>query len=204
MKKITLAVIAVLVFGFANAQSSKFGIKGGLNFANQSFSGQGAPSASSVVGYNVGVFVEVKILDKLALQPELVYSSQGSEFSLRVPYNGNLYDTKNKFDIAYLNVPIMFKYYLVPKLNFEAGPQIGFLTSSKIVIQTLGQSVTQDAKNIFESIDFGFNIGAGFDFTEKLFANARYNIGLSNVAKSDGSGGTIKNNVISLSLGYKF
>ncbi|WP_394773241.1 hypothetical protein [Flavobacterium sp.] len=34
MKKIILSAIAVMAFGFTNAQSTRFGVKGGLNLSN--------------------------------------------------------------------------------------------------------------------------------------------------------------------------
>jgi Outer membrane protein beta-barrel domain len=204
MKKITLAVITVLVFGFANAQSAKFGLKGGLNFANQSFSGNGAPAPSTIVGFNVGAFVEFKIIGKFAIQPELLYSTQGSEFKTNQFVEGSNYNLNVKFDLAYLNVPVMLKYYVAPKFNLEFGPQIGFMTSSKMIVTVIGQgSGSQDAKSLFESVDFGLNIGAGFDFTNKLAANARYNLGLSNTLKNTSGSDSAKNSVISLSLAYK-
>lgn len=87
----------------------------------------------------------------------------------------------------------------------EAGPQIGFLTSSKLEVNVLGQSVTEDINDLFESVDFGLNLGAGFDFTKNISAGVRYNFGLSNAVKAeDGSNDKIKNSVFSISMGYKF
>ena len=99
----------------------------------------------------------------------------------------------------------MFKYYAAEKFSLEAGPQLGILTSSKMKTEVMGQSVTQDVDEAFESVDFGFNIGAGYDFTKKFSIGIRYNLGLANVAETeDESNEKIKNNVLSLSLGYKF
>lgn len=205
MKKVILAAVAVMVFGFANAQKAQFGLKGGLNVANQSYSGEGAPSPSSIIGFHIGGFAEVKISDKFSIQPELLYSTQGSEFDYTLYMDGAEYDTKNTFKLSYINVPVMFKYYAAKKFSLEAGPQVGFLTSSKIETKVLGQSVTQGAKDLFENVDFGLNIGAGYDFTSKFSAGVRYNFGLANVGENeDGSDDSIKNNVFSLSLGYKF
>lgn len=205
MKKIILSAVAVMAFGFINAQSAKFGLKAGLNVANQVYSGSGAPSPSSIVGFNLGGFVDVKIADKFHIQPELLYSTQGSKFNMTVPNGGTYYNTENTFKLAYLNIPVMFKYYAAEKFSLEAGPQIGFLVDSKLVVNVLGQSVSQDAKDLFDKIDFGFNLGAGYDISKKFSAGVRYNIGLSNVMKTEsGDDSKIKNNVLSLSLGYKF
>ena len=205
MKKIILSAIAVLVFGFANAQKAQFGLKGGVNVASQNYSGDGAPSPSSIIGFHIGGFVEIKISDKFSIQPELVYSTQGSKFDFMAEYDGNIYDTENTFKLSYINIPVMFKYYATEKFSLEAGPQLGFLTSSKMETEVIGQSVTQNVKSLFESIDFGLNIGAGYYFTKNISAGVRYNFGLANVGKNeDGSDDSIKNNVFSVSLGYKF
>jgi long-subunit fatty acid transport protein len=205
MKKIILSSLLVLAFGFTYAQKAEFGIKGGLNVANQNYSGDGAPSPSSIIGFHIGGFVDVKISDKFSIQPELLYSTQGSKFNLDVPYDGQDYSTENTFKLAYINIPVMFKYYAAAKFSLEAGPQIGFLVDSKLKTNVIGQSVSQDAKDIFESIDFGLNLGAGYDFTKKLSVGIRYNLGLTNVMKTEsGDNSEVKNSVFSLSVGYKF
>lgn len=204
MKKIILTAMAVFAFSFANAQKAEFGIKGGLNIASQNFKGDEAPSTSSLTGVNVGFFVGIKVSEKFSIQPELLYSTQGSSFNINQLFEGDFYETENTFKLSYINIPVMFKYYADKKFSLEAGPQIGFLTSSKIETKVLGQSVTQDAKALFKSVDFGFNIGAGYDFTKKLSASLRYNIGLANIAETEtGEDVEIKNNVFSINLGYK-
>lgn len=205
MKKIILSSLLVLAFGSTYAQKAEFGIKGGLNVANQNYSGDEIPSPSSITGFHIGGFVEIKIDDKVSIQPELLYSAQGSKFNMDVQQDGITYNTVNKFKLSYINIPVMCKYYTTEKFSLEAGPQIGFLVDSKLEVEVLGQSVSQDAKDFFESVDFGLNLGAGYDFTKKFSAGVRYNFGLSNVAKTE-SGDTdkIKNSVFSLSVGYKF
>jgi opacity protein-like surface antigen len=127
----------------------------------------------------------------------------------------------------------MVKFYPISGLFVEAGPQVGFLISANSkeegssTVSTItgfdeeGDPITttvtttidsdEDVKDAYKTLDFGFNFGAGYDFTENLFVSARYNAGLSNV--SDVSianilGNSIefdaKNSVISLSVGYKF
>tara|TARA_R110000868_G_scaffold63569_1_gene191755 strand:+ start:113 stop:685 length:573 start_codon:yes stop_codon:yes gene_type:complete len=190
MKKIILTVAAVFAFGFSNAQETKFGVKGGLNLAN--LAGD-IENNSSKIGFNVGGFVEIKVSDKFAIQPELLFSTQGTKFEA----DGD----DLKFNLSYLNIPVMAKYYVANAFSLEAGPQIGFLTSAKVALG----SEKEDIKEDFESIDFGFNFGAGYDFTENLSAGVRYNLGLSNIAKTEAGDNTkVQNSVLSLSLGYKF
>jgi len=212
MKKIIVTVAAVFAFGFANAQETKFGVKGGLNVAN--LTGDDDEDNSSKIGFNAGGFVEIKVSNKFAIQPELLFSTQGTkaEFSEDLG-NGDSYSADGKLNLSYLNIPVMAKYYVADKFSLEAGPQIGFLMSAKSkYTETLTQgnvtttsSAEEDVKSDFESVDFGVNFGAGYDFTENLSLGLRYNLGLSNVYKTE-SGDNFKNsnNVFSVSLGYKF
>jgi long-subunit fatty acid transport protein len=200
MKKVFLSMITILSLGFANAQEVKFGLKGGLNVANLSFSGNGAPSTSSLVGFHIGGFTEIKVSDKFSVQPELLYSTQGAKF--KMSQDGV---TLNSFKLGYINLPVMAKYYVAKNFSLEAGPQLGFLTSAKANASGSGTTVDVDVKKIFETIDFGLNFGAAYDLTEKFSAGLRYNLGLSNIAKTEeGDSDTVKNSVFSLSIGYKF
>ena len=199
MKKIILTVAAVFAFGFANAQETKFGVKGGLNVAN--LTGDEDEDNSSKVGFHVGGFVEIKVSDKFSVQPELLFSTQGTQ----AEYSESGVSFKSKINLSYLNIPVMAKYYVAEGFSLEAGPQIGFLTSAKYKIESEGNEVEADGKDDFESVDFGVNFGAGYDFTENLSVGLRYNLGLSNVYKTE-AGDDFKNsnNVFSVSLGYKF
>ncbi|MDP3360249.1 MAG: porin family protein [Lutibacter sp.] len=186
MKKIILvAVIAISSFVSANAQTA-FGAKAGLNVANLSGDVDGN---KSLIGFNVGVFAEITLANSFYLQPELLYSTQGAKF------DDSDFDLSADLNLNYINIPIMFKYDVANRFYLEAGPQIGFLVSAEVL--------DQDVKDDFESTDFGANFGLSYGFTEKLFAQARYNIGMSNIAKDSGDD-KISNAVLSFSLGYKF
>lgn len=185
MKKLFLTAAAIFAFGFANAQETKFGVKAGLNMAD--LGGDDADGIDSKIGFHVGGFAEIKLSDKFAVQPELVYSTQGGKVD------------GGKYNFDYLNIPIMAKFYATEQFSIEAGPQIGFLMSAKVKPDS-GDSI--DVKDELKSTDFGANIGLGYNFTENISANLRYNLGLSNIVDADGA--ELKNNVFSLSVGYKF
>ncbi|TGD56782.1 porin family protein [Flavobacterium humi] len=184
MKKVLLTAAALFLFGFANAQETKFGVKAGLNLAN--LTGD-LDDTSMKASFHVGGFAEIKISDKFAVQPEVLYSVQGADV------DGGTYE------FSYINVPIMAKFFPIPQLSLEAGPQVGFLTSAKGKPDD-GPDI--DVKDFLKSTDFGINLGAGYNFTDHFSAGLRYNFGLSNI--SDEDGGDIKNSVLSLSVGYSF
>ena len=188
MKKVILTAAAVFAFGFANAQETKFGVKAGLNMSN--FSGD-VEDNSAKIGFQVGGFAEIKISDKFAVQPELLYSLQGAK------YSGEGDDLNYNF--SYLNIPVMAKFFVAEGFSLEAGPQLGILTSAKV---TDGND-SEDIKEFFESIDFGLNFGAGYDVAENINIGLRYSLGLSNIAKDSGDD-KISNSNIALAIGYKF
>jgi hypothetical protein len=181
MKKIILTAAAVFAFSFANAQDTKYGVKGGLNMSNVS----NVEGSSSLLAFHLGGFAEFKVSDKFAVQPELLYSAQGAKFT-----DGNL-------NLNYINIPVMAKYYVADAFSIEVGPQIGFLMSAK--------ADGIDVKELFNTTDFGLNLGAGYNLNETMSLGLRYNMGLSDVQKDLPSGESgSKNSSIQLSFGYKF
>jgi opacity protein-like surface antigen len=192
MKKNFLIAFAVMTFGLANAQQTRFGIKGGLNLT--SFAGGNYYDAKSLVGFQVGGFAEIKVIERLSIQPEVLFSTQGAKFD-----GGSLGDFDDKLN--YINIPVLAKFYITKQFTVEGGPQLGFLVSAK--------SDGHDSKDNFKSVDTGFNFGAGYNFTDNVSVNLRYTVGLSNIADYDVNDteeyfDSPKNSVLALTLGYKF
>ena len=229
MKKVILSLAAVFAFGFANAQEVKFGAKLGGNLSTASIdapSVEGAaisvPDNKSLVGFHVGGFAEIKLNDKFSVQPELLFSMEGSKFEsssagemFGVPYSES---TESTVKMNYLNIPVMAKYYATEKLFFVAGPQVGFLLSAKQDTDytfTMGGTTESgsedgvDVKDDFKSVNFSLGFGGGYYFTENIFAEARYNVGLSNIAEEVSEEGVtfepeFKLSAFQISVGYKF
>lgn len=204
------AALAVLVFGFTNAQDEvkatsevKFGAKGGINLAN--IVGDDAGDANMFVGFNAGFFVEIPVTDKLTIQPEILYSAQGSKSEGPLNIEGDIYDVKATLKMNYINVPVMFKYQVADKFSLEAGPYVGFLVSAKVKAEVSGfGSATEDAKDLFKSTDFGLGLGMNYEFSDVIFANARYQAGLTEIGDSEAGGNSVKNSVFQIGLGFRF
>lgn len=187
MKKITLSLLAAMAFGFtANAQTPdvKIGVKAGLNFTTLTGGG-----TSTLTGLNVGGVAEIFINEKFSVQPEILYSSQGAEYTF---LNKDI-----KAELIYINVPVMAKYYVHKGLNVQAGPQFGFNVKSELD--------GKDIKDMTKGFDFGLNLGLGYELPVGVFFDARYNFGLTEVFKSQaGVKSDAKNGVFQISVGYKF
>ncbi|MCU4188603.1 PorT family protein [Flavobacterium sp. HXWNR29] len=206
MKKIFVALVVLLSFGISFAQEEtksgsdiKYGAKGGLNIAN--IVGDDAGDANVFIGFNAGFFVEIPVADKLIFQPEILYSAQGSKSDGII--DGYNVDATLKFN--YINVPLMFKYQVANKFSLEAGPYIGFLTSAKLKFDVEGLgSDTVDMKDDVKSTDFGIGVGMNYEFSDVIFANARYQGGLTEIGDSEAGGNSVKNSVFQIGLGFRF
>ncbi|MDR0230219.1 MAG: PorT family protein [Flavobacteriaceae bacterium] len=202
MKKIVLSVLAIGAFAFtANAQTPdiKLGAKAGVNFSNLS----NFDDSKMKTGFHVGALAEIFINEKFAIQPELLYSTQGVKGKSGSGISGlfgQKVDATLKLD--YINIPIMAKYYVMDGLSVHAGPQVGFLVKGEMELKSGGDKATKDIKDQCNSVDFGLNFGAGYELPMGVFFDARYNLGLTKVLKD--SNESVKNGVFQLSVGYKF
>ncbi|AFL82069.1 hypothetical protein Aeqsu_2616 [Aequorivita sublithincola DSM 14238] len=197
-----LLFTAVLLFAFTTAQSQEFrlGAKIGLNVASlggdSGYYGGGISGVSSFGSrrsFHIGGLAEIPLMGKFALQPEILYSSEGSDWSFGTG------DTALKLD--YIRVPVLAKYYILEGLSAEAGPVFGVLVS-----------VNEDKyvkKDNYKSFDAAFGIGASYRLNMGVFFSLRYNKGLLNVNEEyidDGVTYSNKNqsNVFQVSAGYTF
>jgi len=171
MKKIIFLSLMLLFTTKSFSQGVDLGIKVGANFATLTE----LPNVDTRTGLNFGAFFTIKFNDKIAIQGDVLYSQQGAEFDL------------DKVDLDYVNVPIVFKYYLVKRLNLHVGPQFGFLVSD------FDASEFEDS---YESTDVSGVVGLGLDLPLGFRVDGRYNFGLTEFLPD------VKNNVFSLSVGW--
>lgn len=192
VKSIVVIVSFFLLSVSANAQSIAIGLKGGLNFANLNGS-----SATEVygnrTGYHFGAFTLIK-LSKIGIQPEIIYSKQGST----VTVNSTNFDSN--FD--YFNIPILLKLYTVAGLNIQVGPQFGFVSGAQYPVGPSGNQTLQDITNKLKGSDISIAMGLGVDLPFGLTVDGRYNLGVTS-NNNDSSIPAIKNQVFQFSVGYK-
>jgi hypothetical protein len=196
MKKITITAFFALVAVSAFSQAEvALGIKAGPNFASINTESTAGENYKSRTGFHGGAFVLFK-LTKIGIQPELIFSQQGSTLE---------FDNKDyKANFTYLNIPVMLKLYLAAGLNLQLGPQFGFVTKAtqEFPDPTTGKVTEEDIKDELKGSDLSLGMGAGWDLPFGLTIDARYNLGLSKINdKSDSE--DAKNQVFQLSLGYK-
>jgi hypothetical protein len=187
MKKVFLNLVILIISAFSvHAQSAQFGVKGGVNLAT--FSGKDADGATTLVGFHGGGLVSIPVSDNFHIQPEILYSTQGAKDP----------SASGEIDLSYITIPVLAKYTIFPGFSVEAGPQAGFLLSA--TAKAMGFSA--DIKSQIQSFDFSAVLGASYITSANVGFDARYNLGITSVAKDNSS--KLYNDVIQLGVYYMF
>jgi len=195
MKKIILSImIAVICFVNTNAQTTKFGVKAGANLACITDKSKEVIDGKSTsdkftsiikIGIYFGVLADIEANEKLHIQPEFMFSSEGNE---NAAFN-------------YLKLPLMVKYYLEKGLNVQAGPELSYLLTVD------GES---DFSDDFNKLNLNANLGLAYDFDNNFIVDVRYNLPITTVfeSKETINGDTFevksKQSNFQVGVGYKF
>ena len=172
MKK-TLYVLALVAGLASTAQAQRsnvsLGLKAGGTLSN--LVGADADSYKNLFGFHAGIFANLGITDMVAFQPELLYSQKGAKQPIP-----NEEDVTRRFH--YVDVPLAF-HVNADGLFFEAGPQVGFLVAA----QSKFRSTSTDIKDNYNTVDFGYLAGLGYQRKAGLGVGLRYNGAFTNVRK---------------------
>lgn len=200
----TLLLVASIQFIGAQEKSNfKFGVKGGVNFSNLASSD--TKEKKTITGVNLGLFAKLPLTKSFAIQPEIYFTTKGSELT----YQNVFVDGTARYELNYIEVPVLLVFNLTNNFNFQLGPYASYLVSSKV------KNVSDISFNFEDNIDSGdFNkfdtgIAVGFGYeTKSIGFGIRYNLGLVTVGKEKTYLGTNyifpdgKNGVINLFLSY--
>ncbi len=199
----------------------QLGVKGGLNIAEMLTNGSPTTIINGTDEHlkyypfttaHGGVFAYIPFAKKWGLQPELVFSMQGTTGKPEMDYLVSV--TEEDYRFSYLNIPILVKYKLPLGFFAETGPQIGLLVHAKISETLVGatSTVNYSVKNQFKSTDLSWALGAGYCSPFNLGFDVRYNLGLSDINQASAKGlttapipnGKMKNSVFQIGAFYIF
>ncbi len=188
MKRIILVVFLIAgVYTLLHAQV-KVGLKGGANFSNLIVSTSGNALTDEAfqtkLSYHIGTYVNQSINNHFIWQIEVLFSNKG--------YIHKLNGKSENISLNYLNWPLLIIYKPVKILEFELGPELGYLISGESIVK---------------NFDIGLDIGARFNISDKFNAGLRYCSGFPFKMNADQSanGGfipTYQNNVVQVSIGF--
>ena len=215
MKKLfLLAVIAISVTFTANAQKLGFGVELGGNLSNiygeTTILGNTAKETSDFkLGYQVGAFVDYSITENLFAKAHLLFFTKGGKDVVEL---GSMKTTTSS-NPMYISLPVVVGFGfdlggIKPFVNagVYAAYAIGGKTTTNVKGSPLGVADGETSLDFFDKntdkFDFGARFGAGLEFNQKFIVELNYDLGLLDYASSDNA--VMKNNALSLTLGYKF
>lgn len=168
MKKIftlAVAIVATVCLAVPAQAQFKFGLKGGLNITDMSFSSDVFES-SNRAGFFIGptVMFKVPILG-FGIDAAALYDQRSAE----------LKDADKKIKQQAINIPINLRYDIglgnLAAVYFAAGPQFGFNIGDKH--QTI---IEDEAEWKLKTSNFSVNLGAGVMLLNHLQVGFNYNI----------------------------
>jgi len=212
-KIILIGAILVFVTVLASAFDVTIGIKGGVGYPFYSGSDYEAVLAAGAstkfrLGYSAGAFVTLGIINWLAIQPEIMYSSLGGNFG---DSSSTWYDRANVIEIP-----------LLLKLRLKMGSLRICPFAGADVLLKIGDwnfEVKDNAGNVLMSGTWnnqylrvpiiGAPVGVGFDIPVGrgwVTIEARYLIGIMNRFTDDNPAGYTdwRQNAIQVLVGYGF
>ena len=202
----------MFLYQTGKAQETRFGVKGGFNYST--IVGDLTTGLKFRFSGHGGIFVEIDFSEKFKLQPELLYSSQGFQFStdLAAIQNGGAVGDDNDFrtnvQLNFITVPILGKFALNDKLDVEFGPQFGFLVNQVTKFKDLDQAsdINADRRSSISGdfqLDYGAAVGLGITLSDNLSISPRFYVGLRNRLNALATAQNY-NATIQLSLNYIF
>jgi len=213
MKKILLTMVCAVCALTASAQRASsssstffsteksdqpitFGVRAGVNFSN--FTG-GEGSTDSRVGFNVGVNVDIPLMQSLYLQTGLYATQKGAKAE------GDGWE--EKVNPLYLQIPVLASYRYnisdATQLQVNFGPYFAYGISGKYKSEDGECDFFGDDEDQFggKRFDAGLQVGAGITLS-KFYLGCAYEFGLTKVFDTEDS--KSKNSNFMINVGYNF
>ncbi|MGO4290091.1 porin family protein [Chitinophaga sp. RAB17] len=169
MKKALLLLLPFTAAALTtHAQKMDYGIKGGLNLSNDI-----TRFERYFPSFYAGGFAELKFSKHWGVQSELLYSQSGEYYT---DHKGSF--SKDKHN--YLNIPVMLKYYIIPNLYLEVGPELNILLQAKEETDRDRRDLTQ----YYRRTNLSAGAGIGYKLPWGLGISTRYMFGVSNKSQS--------------------
>ena len=198
MKKITIALMCmIMATGVAMAQKQfTFGPKIGVDYTH--FWGEDV-NHDGQLNYQAGLFMEYRFNDKVSIAPEVVFAAQGG----KMKWIDGVIGVNTTYNLNYINVPVMLKFYVAPSLSIDLGPQLGVNIYKKATDKWTYDG--KDLKDTYElngvkTVDFGVGLGLTYNIAKDVFVQGRYTMGMTDVFENSKA----KNGNAQIAIGYRF
>lgn len=205
MKKTFILISLLSAFSSLYAQELEFGVKGGISNNTIQISDMKSLDVATDANntYNFGLYGRLKIIGiGLYVQPELIYNTRASNFSLKTPTTLNPSLTQIFSHKAnYVDVPVLVGWKFLKLFRVYGGPNFQFLLNQNTDIPNVTGLTKEDLKKNTTGIQFG----VGLDLL-KLRADVKYDFNTSDMGSAfryNGNAPTLKNGMIMIQIGIK-
>jgi hypothetical protein len=185
MKTIRILIPAfVIMFTLsttATSQGITGGFKGGLTMSNLYIDRDDLDDENARFGFHGGLFSQMMLADILGFQPELLFTTKGTE-----GVYGGIINQTVQFNMNYIEVPFLLVVKPVDLIEIHAGPYIGLLVSSNVKYSGTIDGESEISRDHFNSLDYGLSAGFALNFGT-IQTGLRYNLGVQELADSDTS-----------------
>lgn len=173
MKTKILSLFAVVLISQAAMAQFHLGVKAGTNITKvdgKSFKDEFR------YGYHLGGFAEIRLGNKLVLQPEVLWNQYATRLDSNFSHvYQDVFDGNSNVKLNYLSIPVVLNYKLIGNfISLQAGPQFGVLIDqNKTLLQNGGNAFKQGDLSMLA--DVLVRMGP-------IRVNGRYAIGLNNIS----------------------
>lgn len=195
-----LASVARIALAQDSNNSLRVGIKGGLNVTNLYV--DDVDDENPRYGFHIGVYTQLFESDVFAIQPEILFSTKGT----RTTYDVFGFEGDAKFNLNYLDIPVLAVFKLGDAAEIHIGPYFGYLISASSDIDGDFDSYEELDRDDYKAWDYGLSAGVGFN-VGAVQIGARYNYGLQKIADSDSANlalGDSKNSNAQVYVSFNF
>ncbi|HLY70873.1 MAG TPA: porin family protein [Puia sp.] len=184
------------------------GFKFGLNFAN--VTNAASINSGSQTGFHAGIFISPPTRSILSSHTEIIFSRQG--------YNYESDSSSGSVKLNYLTLAQLMAINITRYVQIQLGGQFSYLLNAKVDSSkpSTGYAGVDKILSFYNRFDYGFAVGLEIHPYAGIVIGVKYNISLSNLYKQPSTTDSIpsfipstssinlKNNVVQLSVGYRF
>lgn len=194
MKTKLISFIFILIFSVTAAFAQKtdnskmsFALLGGINFQNLNGKASNGDKLTNdmILGFHLGVNVQMPIAPQFYFQPGFLFSTKGAKYP-----NGS------SVKLSYLELPLNVVYKALVgngKFMLGFGPYLAYAIMIK--------------GGDYKAFDAGGNVFAGYELASGIFAQLNTQFGMVKINPDSGISGdktSVKNTGFGLSIGYRF
>lgn len=187
-----------------NAQEQfQYGFIGGLNMSTITAKNH---DSGFKMGFNIGGVAQYLINNNSCIAANLNLSSKGQQFSKIEENSLNYLKIYHSTTLYYIDIPLLYQYYVKDIIGLEIGPTLGFCLSGrdKTKIGNESWNINKFEKDLYNPFELGLTVGifthdlTGSEFNN-VFIEIRYFIGLTNFISDYNRN---YNNGILINIGY--